>query len=207
MMKKIKFEILLLTIAAILMIACGGEKKKEISPTLDNQTPVASKDLRDLAPDTTFDEVRPLVEIINDNAEFNTLNKLLRASGVYEKVETADDITIFAPINNAFSRLTDAKLAHLKTPQGMEETINILQYHIVKDEFDHATLESAIEANRNALRLKTLNGGYISLSLIDGEMYITDENALQSKIVMPDEEASNGVLHGIDGILLPQQQQ
>lgn len=113
-------------------------------------------------------------------------------------------MTVFAPSNEAFDRIAEAKLANLKTPDGADKMKHLLNYHLVGEEYDLETLVSTIRFNENILRLKTLNGGYIALTLEDGEVYITDETGFQSKLTISNLGAENGVVHGIESVLLPQ---
>jgi uncharacterized surface protein with fasciclin (FAS1) repeats len=86
----------------------------------------------------------------------------------------------------------------------LEKLQAILTYHIVEGTMDSKFLISTIKANNNQpYRLQTLQGGYISLTIDNGALVITDENADRSVITKEDLKASNGIIHGIDTILRP----
>lgn len=203
-MKKHIYNTIAVAFSALLFMGCGETKTKR-ERILEDKTPIANKELSDLAPDATLKDLTSVLEVIWDNTEFDTFNTTLKSADLIAQIDSTDVITIFAPVNGAFNRITENKLNHLLTPDGKEEMIHLLKYHMVSgDEYDYGTLTSTVKLNDGILRLQTLNGGYIALSLEGEELYITDETGFQSKVIMPDMEASNGVVHGIEAVLLPQ---
>lgn len=203
-MRKIIYQIVAATCVMLLFVGCGETKSKR-EKILEDKTPVADKELSELAPDATLKDLTSVLAVIWDNREFDTFNTTLKSADLIAQIDSTDVITIFAPVNGGFGRITEDKLNHLLTPDGKEELVHVLKYHmVVGDEYDYNTLTSTVKSNDGMLRLQTLNGGYIALSLEGEELYITDETGFQSKVVMPDLEASNGVVHGIEAVLLPQ---
>lgn len=189
-------------LASLGWLSCGDVEKKPANATIPDQTPVAAEALSDLAPDMTFNDNRSVLEVLRGNTDYDMFYKALKSADMVSKLDSSKVITIFAPTNIAFNRITEAKLAQLMSPDGKFEMTKLLQYHIVEDEYDFETLESTIRLNENILRLKTLNGGYIALTIENDEVFITDETGFQSKIIRADEEAANGVVHGINAVLL-----
>ncbi|MFS4446468.1 fasciclin domain-containing protein [Maribacter sp. 2307UL18-2] len=194
-----------LLISIILNSACGDSKKNYATVDIEDKTPIASEELSELAPDMTLNDLRSVLGVLEGNTDYDTFYKALKSADMIDKLDNLEDVTIFAPTNEAFNRITETKFAHLKTPDGRKEMRQLLQYHIVvKDEYDFENIVSTIKLNENILRLKTLNGGYIALTIENNEVYITDEIGFQSKITKPDQEAENGVVHGINAVLLAQ---
>ncbi len=167
-------------------------------------TPVAEEELSDLPPDFILSDARSVLEIIRDNVDYDRFNKSLRSTEMIEKLGSLEEMTVFAPQNGAFDSMREDHLNHLLTPSGEEEMQKILLYHIVPEEYDRATLVSSIRLNEGILRLQTLQGGYVALTLAGDTIYITDELGQRSKVNMPDMPAENGVVHGIDKLLFPQ---
>lgn len=193
-----------LMMTCVLMTSFGQTKKNEETSSLDDKTPIVEKDLSELAPDMTLNDAPSVLEVLGSAAEFDMFHKALKSADMAKKLDNMKDMTLFAPINGAFDRITEAKLAHLKTPEGEQEMRHLLNYHLVDDEYDFETLESTIHLNGDILRLKTLNGGYLALTVENGEIFITDETGFQSKIITPDIEAENGVVHALNAVLLAQ---
>ncbi|MFD0798348.1 fasciclin domain-containing protein [Maribacter chungangensis] len=188
----------------VLLLSCGNKEKKPATASIKDKTPIATEKLSDLESDVTFNDIRSVLDVLGGNTDYDIFYKALKSANLLSTLDSIEDITIFAPTNAAFKRITEAKLAHLKSPDGTIEMATLLKYHIVEDEYDLETLESTIRLNENILRLKTFNGGFIALTIENNDIYISDETGFQSKIIMPDQEAENGVVHGIDPILLAQ---
>lgn len=196
-----------LILAALCCMVCHSVMAQEPDASetrTPDRTPVAEEELDDLPPDFTFNDARSVLEIIRDNVDFDTFHKSLRSTEMIKQLDSTETITVFAPQNGAFDRLTEDEFNSLRTPAGAEKMQKILSYHIVPEEYDRETLVSTVRLNEGILRLKTLQGGYIALTLAGDRIYITDELGKQSKVNMPDMEAENGVVHGISKLLLPQ---
>ncbi|WP_370391238.1 fasciclin domain-containing protein [uncultured Winogradskyella sp.] len=150
-------------------------------------------------------EVAPSIfQLIEQQSSFNNLFKLSKQAQLVPEIQNLENVTFFAPTNAAINKLSDEAYADLRLPQNLEKLQAILTYHIVEGTMDSEFLISTIKANNNQpYRLQTLQGGYISLTLENGALVITDENADRSVISKKDIKASNGIMHGIDTILRP----
>lgn len=193
---------LLIVVLIMLVVGCKNSNNDVPATDTDDRTPIAREELSDLEPDTTLNDLTSVLEILEGSADYDAFHKALKSAQMVKTLDSIDDVTIFAPIS--LNRISDSQLAHLKTPSGREELRHLMQYHLVEDEYDFDALKSTILINENILRLKTFNGGYIALIFENGNILITDELGYQSKIVKPDQEAENGVVHGISEVLVPQ---
>ncbi|NHF61034.1 fasciclin domain-containing protein [Flavobacteriaceae bacterium TP-CH-4] len=188
----------------IFLLGCGESQQKQRPESISDQTPILNEELVDTPPDMTLNDIRSVLDIIRGNTEFDSFDKALVSAEMISIIDSIDDVTIFAPVNEAFNLLSDDKQAQLKSPDGNENMTHILKYHMVEDEYDLATLRSTVVLKEGTLRLKTFNGGYIALQLKNDTLVITDELSMETRIILGDQEASNGVVHGIEKILLPQ---
>jgi len=111
----------------------------------------------------------------------------LNATSLVSTVNSAKDVTIFAPSNAAFGAI-----ANLAANLSTSAAASILQYHVVAGSVIYSTL---ITGNTT---LKTLGGGELKVSVINGSVYINS-----AKVTVPDVLVSNGVVHVIDGVLNP----
>ena len=192
--------LLLLLNTVLLLYACNDNKKSTL--TTDDKTPVAEEELYDIDSEMTFNDVRSVLEILKGSTDYDTFHKSLKSAEMISSLDSLTQITVFAPINGGFNRISDSKLAQLQTAGGRDEMRNLLNYHIVAEEYDFDTLKSTIKFNNDVFRLKTFNGSLIALTIDNGNILITDESGHQSKIIRPDLEAENGVVHVIDAVLI-----
>jgi uncharacterized surface protein with fasciclin (FAS1) repeats len=121
---------------------------------------------------------------------FSTLAAALRAAGLLEALKSEGPFTVFAPIDDAFAKIPPQTLSELLQPENKEKLTAILTYHVVPGRVtahDVANLDSAT----------TLQGQTVKISKQDG-VKIND-----AKVIAPDVEATNGVIHVIDSVLMP----
>ncbi|QLG46528.1 fasciclin domain-containing protein [Costertonia aggregata] len=172
---------------------------------LEDRTPVLKEQWKQNMNDWREGDDRDMLKtIISNTSDFDRFVKALRSADMYIGLDELEEATMFIPTNTAFERLNDSRLAELKTPDEVARMTEILKYHIVPEEYDIHTLLSTVRLNEGVLRLQTLQGGYLAFSIQEDQLIITDEMGNVSNINMPDMEASNGVIHGIDDLLTPQ---
>ena len=112
--------------------------------------------------------------------------------------------TVFAPTNDAFAKIPEATLTELTT-NDTETLGNILTYHVVAGNVDAATLLQAIEgAGADGYSIETVNGGTLTATVVDGNVVLTDAAGGTATVTATDVAASNGVIHVIDTVLMPE---
>jgi uncharacterized surface protein with fasciclin (FAS1) repeats len=111
--------------------------------------------------------------------------------------------TVFAPTNDAFAKLPTGTVETLLKPENKAKLASILTYHVVSGKFDATTVIDAIKANNNKYTVTTVNGAKIDLSLKDDKVILTDATGATATVTMPDVEASNGIIHAIDSVVMP----
>ncbi len=133
-----------------------------------------------------------IVDIAAGNDDFSTLVAAVKAAGLVETLKSDGPFTVFAPTNEAFAKLPAGTVESLLQPENRDKLIAILTYHVVPGKVmaaDVAGLRSA----------KTVQGEALKIKIAEGAPYI--DNA---RIIGTDIEASNGVIHIIDSVVLPQ---
>ncbi|NNE31204.1 MAG: fasciclin domain-containing protein [Winogradskyella sp.] len=191
-------KITLIFFCTVLLTTCK-DNSKEI-----DRTPVAEEELEDLNADATFNDVMSTFDMLEQDPDYNSLLKLANQAQMMDDFQNLSDVTFFAPTNTAIERLPEDDYNSLRLPSNLDDLRLTLKYHIVKGERDAARLISMIENNDgNPYRLETITGRFISLSLEDNTIVITDEQGTTAKVSSPDIETSNGVIHGVDRILRP----
>ncbi len=136
-------------------------------------------------------EVLDIVDTAVANGSFTTLVAAVQAAGLVDALKAEGPFTVFAPTDEAFAKLSEGTVEELLKPENIDQLKSILLYHVVEGKFmaaDVATLESA----------PTLSGKDLSLKTDMGSVYVND-----AKVVLADVEASNGVIHVVDSVILP----
>ncbi len=123
--------------------------------------------------------------------QFKTLAAALQAAGLVEALKGKGPFTVFAPTDEAFARLPAATLADLMKPENKDRLTAILEYHVVSGRvFSDAAAAGAT--------VETLQGGKLTTRSEKGEVFVNG-----ARVVKADIDASNGVIHVIDSVLLP----
>jgi len=124
--------------------------------------------------------------------EFTTLAKALQAAGLVDTLKGAGPFTVFAPTDAAFAKLPPGTLDDLLKPENKEKLTKILTYHVVPGE---VTAKQAVKMDE----AKTVEGDDVKIMTKGGKVYVNN-----AQVIKPDVKASNGVIHVIDTVLLPQ---
>jgi uncharacterized surface protein with fasciclin (FAS1) repeats len=130
--------------------------------------------------------MQTIVEIAVGNPDFSTLVAAVTAAGLVEALSSPGPFTVFAPLNSAFEKLPPGTVTTLV--QNPPQLGRILKYHVVSGKFMKADLVGVKE-------MMSLEGTVIRMDFGKNEV----NNAT---VVMADVEASNGVIHVIDGVIL-----
>ena len=149
-------------------------------------------------------EAGTVVEVAQDDETFSTLVSAVTAAGLGQTLSGDGPFTVFAPTNDAFAKIPEATLTELTT-NDTETLGNILTYHVVAGNVDAATLLQAIEgAGADGYSIETVNGGTLTATVVDGNVVLTDAAGGTATVTATDVAASNGVIHVIDTVLMPQ---
>lgn len=150
----------------------------------------AAKD--DMADDEMEKTDQTVVDIALADENFSTLVTALGAAGLVEALQGDGPFTVFAPTNEAFDALPEGALEDLLA--DTEALTDVLLYHVVEGE---AMAADVVELDGQ--KIETLLGQYLDTS-IDGESVMVDD----TQVIAADVKASNGVIHVIDSVLLPE---
>jgi uncharacterized surface protein with fasciclin (FAS1) repeats len=150
------------------------------------------------------EETPNIVGVAAGNEAFSTLVAAVQAAGLVETLSGDGPFTVFAPTNDAFAKLPEGTVAGLLEPESKDQLTAILTYHVVAGKFEAAAVIEAINGNNGKFTVDTVQGGKIDLSLDNGNVVLTDANGNTSVVIIPDVAASNGVIHAIDTVVMPQ---
>lgn len=137
-----------------------------------------------------FAQDQTIVDIAAGNADFSTLVSLVQAADLVDVLAGEGPFTVFAPTNDAFAALPADVVAYLTSADGKATLTEILTYHVVSGKVMSADVASGDVAS--------VEGD--AISIVKDDMGVHVENA---SVIIPDIEASNGVIHAIDAVILP----
>jgi uncharacterized surface protein with fasciclin (FAS1) repeats len=137
-----------------------------------------------------MEEQFDIIDTALSAGNFSTLAAALGAAGLIETLKGDGPFTVFAPTDEAFSKIPAATLSELLQPENKENLVTILTYHVVSGRVtaDEVTnLESATSLQGQTLKISTKDGIKIN----------------DARVLTPDVQATNGVIHIIDAVLIP----
>lgn len=188
-----------LTLASVLALSACGSPDAEADATATDDVAMAEETV-EAAPA----EGGTIVELAQGNADLSTLVSAVTAADLGATLSGAGPYTVFAPTNAAFAKVPKAARDELMSPAGKEDLASILTYHVVSGETNSQALTAAIEgAGEAGYTIKTVNGGNLTARLEGGKVVITDAKGAKATVVQADVDASNGVVHVIDTVLMP----
>jgi uncharacterized surface protein with fasciclin (FAS1) repeats len=132
-----------------------------------------------------------LTTVIADSTSFSTLTKALKASGLDETLGGKDLFTVFAPTDEAFGKLPSETLDKLMLPENKEKLRMLLLYHVVAGKL--------LSADMTDGKVKTVNGEKVAIDVSDDKIEVEG-----SKVYSTDVAATNGVMHSIGEVLVPE---
>lgn len=127
---------------------------------------------------------------LSESGSFNTLAQAVEAAGLIEELQTTGEYTVFAPTDEAFAALPAGTLEALLQPENQEILQQILKYHIV--------LGAANSSEISAGLFETAAGSAVEIEVANGMVQVGN-----AQVIQPDIQASNGVIHGINQVMLP----
>jgi uncharacterized surface protein with fasciclin (FAS1) repeats len=167
---------------------------------------IASAALAGVNPIVGGKEMFPTKNIIENavnSADHTTLVAAVKAAGLVDTLSGPGPFTVFAPTNAAFDKLPAGTVDNLLKPENKATLVKILTYHVVAGRLSASDIEKQIKAGKGKAMLKTVSGGTL-WAMMDGKsIVLKDEKGSVSRITQPNVFQSNGVIHVVDSVLLP----
>nr|WP_244545462.1 fasciclin domain-containing protein [Algoriphagus locisalis] len=136
------------------------------------------------------EQPKDIVTLALETESLSTLVAALKAADLVSTLQGAGPFTVFAPTDDAFAALPEGTLEELLKPENKDKLIAILTYHVVPGKVISTDLTDGMKA-------ATVNGEEVTITTADGA------KVNGANVVMADVEASNGVVHVIDAVILP----
>ena len=143
-----------------------------------------------------------VVEVAVGSKDHTTLVAAIKAAGLVETLSGKGPFTVFAPTNAAFNKLPKGTVENLLKPENLKTLQGILTYHVVAGKLDSKAVVAAITAGKGKAVLTTVQGAKLTASLKGKSVVLTDEKGGVATVTAVDLDASNGVIHVIDGVLM-----
>jgi uncharacterized surface protein with fasciclin (FAS1) repeats len=144
-----------------------------------------------------------IVDVAASSKAHTTLVAAVKAAGLVETLKSKGPFTVFAPTNDAFAKLPAGTVETLLKAENKALLTGILTYHVVAGKLDAKAVLAAIKAGNGKAVLTTVAGGKLTAAVEDGKVVLTDEKGGKSTVTVTDLEATNGIIHVIDTVVMP----
>lgn len=170
---------------SILMSCQNTTKKTDETTIIEKQDSTIQSSMNDVLPN------KNVVQVAIDSPDHSTLVTALKAADLVDALGKDGPFTVFAPTNEAFNKLPTGTLDILLKPANKEDLANILKYHVSSGLFK---ADNIIDGQI----IGQINGKDVKISIKNGKIMVNGANVVASVT------ASNGIVHVIDAVLLPQ---
>ena len=144
-----------------------------------------------------------IVDVAVGNEDFSTLVTALKAADLVGALQGDGPFTVFAPTNGAFAKIDPSTLSSLLEPNNQKALANILTYHVISGKITAADVVSALKKGNGTVELKALNNQVLTVVQKDEKIWLKDTNGNYGEIVATDVMGSNGVIHVINTVVMP----
>ena len=206
MIKPMKYSSIVALLAAGALVACetadeplpAGEEVGTVTEAVVETPPVEEME------EAVAEASSTIVAVAAGTDDLSTLVAAVTAAGLVETLNSDGPFTVFAPPNSAFEKLPEGTVATLLEPDQKDALTGILTYHVVSGEVMAADLVAAISGEEDGtFEITTVNGAILTASIVGGAPILTDAAGNTSSIIATDIDASNGVVHLIDTVVMP----
>ncbi len=186
-----KISLFAVITVAIFATSCGNNGSETPANTSTNTTEPAAQPGAGQSGVKDDASAKNVVQVAAGSKDHTTLVKAVQAAGLVDALSNAGPFTVFAPTNAAFDKLPAGTVDGLLKPEKKEDLADILQYHVSVGVYNADQLQ-------DGQSLGQVNGGNITISKKDGKIMVNGTATVVASI-----PASNGIIHVIDGVLLP----
>ncbi|MGZ3755762.1 MAG: fasciclin domain-containing protein [Mucilaginibacter sp.] len=144
-----------------------------------------------------------IVENAVNSKDHTTLVAAVKAAGLVETLESAGPFTVFAPTNEAFNKLPEGTIPTLLKPENKGTLTKVLTYHVVAGRLSAADLMAKVKEGMGKATLTTVQGGTLTVMQQGKKLYLVDEKGGKSWVTIADVFQSNGVIHVVNAVLMP----
>ena len=144
-----------------------------------------------------------IVDNAVNSADHTTLVAAVKAAGLVDTLKSKGPFTVFAPTNAAFDKLPAGTVGTLVMPENKDTLTKILTYHVLAGKFDSNAIAKKIKAGRGTAQFTTVSGDRLTARMDGSSLVLTDEKGSTSTVSIANVYQSNGVIHVVDSVLMP----
>ncbi|MBL8123969.1 MAG: fasciclin domain-containing protein [Blastocatellia bacterium] len=146
---------------------------------------------------------KTIVDIAVGSPDHTTLVAAIKAADLVGTLSGNGPFTVFAPVNSAFDKLPAGTVPTLLKAENKDMLTKVLTYHVVAGNLDSKAVAKAIKAGNGKAELTTVSGGKLWAMLEGKNVVLMDEKGGKATVTAVDLKGSNGVIHVIDSVVLP----
>ena len=146
---------------------------------------------------------RDIIDNAVNSADHTTLVAAVKAAGLVETLKSRGPFTVFAPTNEAFAKLPAGTVDMLLKPENKEMLTKILTYHVLAGKFDSQAIAKRIRKGHGSAKFTTVSGDILTASMSGKDLILRDVKGGTARVTTGDVYQSNGVIHVVDSVLLP----
>jgi uncharacterized surface protein with fasciclin (FAS1) repeats len=182
----LKMKIIFISLSFGALVSCNENKTTDAVATTSTETSGTTRqaDIKD------DESQKNVVQVAIGSADHTTLVKAVQAADLVNALSNTGPFTVFAPTNAAFEKLPAGTVENLLKPENKDALSDILEYHVSLGVYK-------AEALQDGQVLGQVNGGNLTVSVKDGKIMVGGATVVAS---VP---ASNGIVHVIDGVMMP----
>jgi len=188
-MKKVLFGFFAFAVLAI----CSGSVSAQMMGAGDNP----------MVGGAAMYKTKNIVENAVNSADHTTLVAAVKAAGLVDTLSSKGPFTVFAPVNSAFDKLPAGTVETLLKPENKATLTKILTYHVIAGNYSAKDVVGAIKKGNGKAEFTTVSGGKLWATLDGKSVVLMDEKGGRSMVTIADVKQSNGVIHVVDSVLLP----
>lgn len=145
-----------------------------------------------------------IIENAINSKDHTTLVAAVKAAGLVDTLEGPGPFMVFAPTNEAFAKLPKGTVESLLKPENKDKLVKILTYHVVAADAMSSAIKKMVNDDGGKHVVKTVSGDELTITTKGGKIMLTDEKGRTATVTIADVKQSNGVIHVIDKVLLPE---
>lgn len=182
--------IVMFAVLALLLVSLGCERDQKAREEAEEKATAEKTAEEEAMEEAEAEEPGTIVEVASEAGSFETLVSAIEAAELADALSAEGPYTVFAPTDEAFEELPEDTLTNLLKPANKEKLQSILKYHVIEGKVMAEDVESG--------EVTTLDGS-------SAEIEVTDEGVTYAgaNVTDTDVEASNGVIHVIDKVVMP----
>jgi uncharacterized surface protein with fasciclin (FAS1) repeats len=144
-----------------------------------------------------------IVQNAVNSADHTTLVAAVKAAGLVDTLQGDGPFTVFAPVNSAFAKLPAGAVDNLLKPENKDALVKVLTYHVVAGRMSAMDLKKEIKMGGGKYEMKTVSGGKLWAMMKGKTVVLKDEKGGTSTVTQGDVNQSNGVIHVVDTVVMP----